>query len=392
MANQTAEKILLIENDPDMLELIARQTLLPSGYQVNIVSDSGSAIKQAIQWQPDLVMANLDLPGLSGKDLLVAFNSQGISTPVIVMTEKGKEQTVIQAFRLGASDYLLRPMRDTEISSCVERTMKQVRDLRARQELDEQLKKTNAELQRRVRELTIIFSVGRAVISVTDQRVLFEKIIEGMVAVSESDMGWLSLKDDTNKTFLLVSHRNLPEAWAKKVGQPLDDGLSNLVSMSAETLLIHGDPLSKFKISMLGKSAMVTPIKVQNEAIGLITVLRKSDRPFGQSEQTLSEAIADYASISLVNARLFRALAQNAETAQAGEKRKNQMLQAIRMEVQTLLQPAAYPLELMLGGKMGSLNDEQVKALSMINNAIKRLLASASQQPTQPLPKKNINS
>lgn len=375
-----------------MLELIARQTLLPSGYQVNIAPDSASAVKQALQWQPDLIMVNLDMPGLSGKDMLVAFNSQGISTPVIVMAGKGKEPDVIQSFRLGASDYLLRPMRDTEIISCVERVIKQVRDLRARQTLDEQLKKTNFELQRRLRELTTIFSVGRAVISITDQRILFEKIVEAVVAVSEADMGWLSLKDDASKSFVLTTQRNLPETWAKKVGQPLDDGLSTLVSMSAETLSIHGDPLGKFKISMLGKAAMVVPIKVQNEAIGLLTVVRKAERPFGQSEQTLNEAISDYASISMVNARLFRALAQNAETAVAGEKRKNQMLQSIRAEIQNLLQPVGYPLELMLGGKMGSLNDEQVKALTMINNSVKRLLASASQQPTQPLQTKNPNS
>ncbi len=384
MSPTPAEKILLIESNPDHIDLIARQTLTPMGFQVVVASDGASAIRQAIQFQPDLILADLKLPGLTGKDLLVAFNSQGISTPVIVMTEKGDEASVIQAFRLGASDYLLRPMRDTEVVSSVERAMKQVREARSRQQLDEQLKRTNMELQRRLKELTTIFGVGRAVMSITDQRVLFDKITEAVVSVAEADMGWLTLKDDASKTFLLVAHRNLPDAWGKKIGQPLDDGVSSLVAMSAESLSIHGDPLSKFKISMLGKSVMVVPIKVQQEAIGLMTVLRKTDRPFGQSEQTLLEAIADYASISLVNARLFRALSQAVEAAQTGEKRKFELLQKMHSEIQNSLQPAVYPIDLMLAGNMGALTPEQQQALQTIQGAVRRVLMAASQQATQP--------
>jgi len=61
----------------------------------------------------------------------------------------------------------------------VERALKQVRDGRVRQRLDMQLKETNQELQRSVRELTTIFAVGKAVLTITDQRVLFDKIVEG---------------------------------------------------------------------------------------------------------------------------------------------------------------------------------------------------------------------
>jgi GAF domain-containing protein len=166
----------------------------------------------------------------------------------------------------------------------------------------------------------------------------------------------------------------------------LDDGLSPLVAMSAETLAIHGQALQKFKISTLGKSAMVIPIKVQSETMGLLTVVRKTERPFGESEHTLSGAIADYASISMVNARLFRALAQSAEVAKAGEKRKNELLQNIRQEIQTSLTTALYPLDLMLGEKMGGLTPDQKQALTTMQTSMKKLITMVSQQITQPKP------
>ena len=384
MANTPSERILVIESDPDVSDLIARQALKPLGYQVSVAADSSNAIRQAIQLQPDVVIVNLNMPGLSGKDILVAMTSQGITTPMIVLSEAGKEPDVIHAFRLGASDYLMLPVREAEVVSCVERALKQVREVRAREKLDAQIKQTNAELQRRVKELGTIFSVGRAVISITDQRVLFDKIVEAITTVSEADLGWLTLKDDKKKSFILVSHRGLPEAWAKKLGQPLDDGLSSLVAMSAETLAINGQPLQKFKIAALGKAAMVVPVKVHNESIGLLTVVRKADRPFGDSEHTLSSAIADYASISMVNARLFRALAQNVDAAQAAAKHKNDMLQIVRQEVQSTLTTALYPIDLILGEKMGSLTPEQKQALSSAQTALKKLVMHVNQQITQP--------
>ncbi len=386
--NTSAERILLVESDPGIMELIARQALGPLGYQVQVVGDVNTAITQAAQSAPDLVMANLNLPGLSGKDLLVALTSQGLQMPVIVIAGQGQENQVIQAFRLGATDYLLWPARDAEVVSAVERVLKQVREGRARQRLDTQLKETNQELQHRVRELTTIFAVGKAVISITDQRVLFDKIVEGTVYVAEADYGWLLIRDDHSHNFILRAHRNLPESWARKLGGPLDDGISSLVALSGETLAIHGDPLKRFRVITLGNSAVVVPIKVQQEVIGLLVVVRKANQPFGSTTQSLLGAVADYASISLVNARLFRALEENVETARAGEKKQLEQLDEFQREMHSLLQVITYPVDLLLTGKMGQLSREQKEALQSAHASLQRAMqlcmANRTGQPTAP--------
>ena len=381
MINTSAERILLVESDPDIRDLIARQALQPLGYQVQVAEEASSAIQQAAQIAPDLVIVDLNLPGLSGKDLLVALNSQGLQIPVIVIAEKGQENKVIQAFRLGGTDYLVWPVRETEVVAAVERALKQVRESRARQRLDQQLKETNQELQRRVRELTTIFGVGKAVISITDQKILFEKIVEGMVYVAEADYGWLQLREERSKNFLLTAHRSLPDSWSKKMGQPLDDGISSLVALSGETLSISGDPLSRFKIAGLGKSAVVVPVKIRQEVIGLLTVVRKADKPFERNMLTLLEAVADYASISLVNARLFRALQEAADAAQGREKSKDEQLGSLRRQIDELARPVTYPVDLMLTGKMGELSKDQAQALKSIQAALQNLLQLVAADP-----------
>jgi CheY-like chemotaxis protein len=381
----SAERILLVESDPGIRDLIAHQALEPLGYQVQVAEDVNTALQYAARSAPDLVIADLNLPGLSGKDLLVALNSQGVQVPVIVIAEKGQENQVIQAFRLGGTDYLVWPVREAEVVAAVERCLKQGRESHIHHRLDLQLKETNLVFQRWVRELTAIFAVGKAGILSTDHNALFDKIVEGMVYVAEADYGWLLLRDDRSRTFLLASHRNLPDVWAKKLGQPLDDGVSSLVSLSGKTLAINGKALKRFKAASLGNSVLVVPIKIQQEVIGLLVVVRKADVIIERNIQTLLEAVADYTSVSLVNARLFRTLQERTDEAQAGEKANSEQLQAIRKELQSLYQLVTYPIGLLLAGKMGTLTEEQQQALKSTQSALQRSLQLiTAERHTQP--------
>lgn len=379
------DRILLVENDPEISDLIARQTLRSVGYRVEVVPDASSAIKRALQTPPDLIIADLNIPGLSAKDLLYALTSQGVNTPVLVIANKGQDHDIIQAFRLGAVDYIAWPSRDAEILSAVEHVLHRVQEGRDRQRLGQQVTEINHELQRTVRELTAIINIGKAVISITDQRILFQKIVDGAGQVAEANMAWLLVRDQKTKAFILTAQRGLPDVWAKKMNMPVDDGVSSLVAVSGETLAMAGAPLQQFRIANLGRSVCVVPIKVQSEVIGMLIVVRKEARPFNKTEQTLLEAVSDYASISLVNARLFKILNDTVQTARESERRQNAILEAVRSSVSEELKTAIYPVEVLLAGKSGPLSEEQKQALQTTRSALQRL-GRAAEKTTPPVP------
>ncbi|NPV55555.1 MAG: response regulator [Anaerolineae bacterium] len=338
--NNARDRILIVEPDPVISDLVGRQALAADRYQVVSAPDVNSAISKAIQTAPDVVLADLNLPGLSAKDLMVALTSQRLNIPVIVIGRKGAEMDIIQAFRLGAADYLLYPMRETEVVAVVERAMKSVHERREREQLSRQLQQTNQELQMRVRELTTIFSIGKAVTSLTDQSLLFDKIVEGAIKATQADLGWFVVREENGKNFLLAAHRNLPPSLAERIHQPWDDGISNLVAISGETLSIFGEPLKRFKMLNLGQSALIVPVKAQKQVIGVLCTMRKQAQAFNISEQHLVEATADYAAISLVNARLFRAVEERArslqgtaENAQLNERVLSELLSALKHEM-----------------------------------------------------------
>jgi DNA-binding response OmpR family regulator len=352
---------------------------------VDVVSDASSAIKRSVQTPPDLIISNLNLPGLSAKDLLIALSSQGVNTPLLVIAAKGQEQDIIQAFRLGAADYLLWPARDAEVLSAVERVLSRVHETRDRQRLDLKLSAVSQELQRRGRELAAVIHIGKAVISITDQRLLFQKIIDGLIQVSEAKIAWMLIRDEDNKQFLLAAQQGLPKVWAKKINMPLDDGISRLVALSGESLSISGEPLLRFRVANLGKSVCVVPIQIQREVIGMVVVVRQDPRPFEATEQALLEAISDTVSISLLNARLFRALNNSRQASKEGEKRQNALLESVRGSIAAELQPAIQNIDTLLAEKAGSLTEAQRQALQTVRTALQRL-ARAAKKATPPAP------
>jgi GAF domain-containing protein len=267
----------------------------------------------------------------------------------------------------------------------VERVLGRVHDLQDRQRLGLKLSEVNRELQSKVRELTAIINIGKAVISITDQRFLFQKIVDGALQVGDASIAWLLVREDESRGYLLSAHRGLPDAWARKMNLPLDDGISGLVALSGETLSVSGDPLLKFRVAGLGKSVCAVPIKIQKEVIGMLIAVRKDPRPFEKNEQTLLEAVADYASISLVNARLFRALNNAVQVSRESEKRQNAILETIRRSFTEDLRSAVHSIDLLLAGKAGNLSERQREALKTARAALQRM-ARAVEKTTPPIP------
>lgn len=383
--NQLQERVLLVEGDPEISDLISRQTLQPMGYQVKVCRDAPMAIQEAVKFAPDVAIVNLDLSGLSGKDLLVAFSSQGLAMPVIVIANEGMEWDVIQAFRLGASDYLNSPIREAEVVSAVERAMAQVRNSRDREQLARKVERTNTELQRRVRELTTILGIGKAVTSMADRHALFDKIIEGAVVVTEADKGWWLLREENSKIFKLSAQYNLPKSIVDKMNLPWDDGVSSLVVLSGESLSIYGPQIRRLKVARYGRSVLVVPVKIGKEIVGLLVVVREQPTPFSNSNKTLLEALADFASISLVNVKLFqtvehraRSLMLLADSARDRKKLKSDILHDLHINLQTSLTAIAHHLQVMAEDRNSPLDEQKMGSVRLIREELHQAEVVAS--------------
>ncbi len=308
------EKILVVDDDLDSLDLIGKQVLGASGYQVAMATDGGAAVQQAVTAQPDIVIVSMTLHGFSGKDFLSALKSQNFEQPVVVIVPQGGEQQALAAFRLGARDYLVRPIREAEVITVIDKLSAEIRLKKERGQLQQKVTQSAAELQERVKELDTLHKLGKAVTNLTDVGLLFNRLVETAMQMTGAEMAWMLLADEASKQTILFAAKNLPPTI--QLRQPWDDGLASLVMLSAEPLNISGAGMSQFKIAQLAKAALVMPIKARDQVVGVLTVANKSAKAFTENHQRLVSAITDYASIAVVNVRLFQALEQRARQMQ----------------------------------------------------------------------------
>jgi DNA-binding response OmpR family regulator len=104
-----AQKILIVEDDRFLRELIARK-LRNEGYEVIEAVDGEEGLKRAKEEKPDLILLDLILPGIDGFEVLAKIKEDPnlISNPVIILSNLGQREEVEKGLKLGAIDYLIK--------------------------------------------------------------------------------------------------------------------------------------------------------------------------------------------------------------------------------------------------------------------------------------------
>jgi signal transduction histidine kinase len=123
------------------------RALLPQGYLLEEASDGHAAISKIQEFHPDVIVSDINMPGIDGLTLLRQLNASPDAPLVVLITAHGSEDVVVQALRLGAYNYLAKPFEISELRVIVRNAVEQQRLLRENRGYVEQLQKTVAELR-----------------------------------------------------------------------------------------------------------------------------------------------------------------------------------------------------------------------------------------------------
>ncbi len=121
-------RILVVEDEPVMLMAIQLK-LKNDGYEVFAATDGREALKLIESKKPDLIITDILMPYTSGLELIgIVKSNPSYRTPIIVLSGLGEEATVLEAFELGADDFLTKPFNPVELSVRVKRLLKLVKN------------------------------------------------------------------------------------------------------------------------------------------------------------------------------------------------------------------------------------------------------------------------
>ena len=132
------EKILIVDDEEGMRRLLAR-VLAREGYQA-VAAESGAEAMRRIGGENfDLVITDIQMPGMNGLALLEELKSFDPALPVVVITAYGTVESAVQALRAGAYDYLTKPFETDEIKLTVAKALERERLLAENRYLQQEL-------------------------------------------------------------------------------------------------------------------------------------------------------------------------------------------------------------------------------------------------------------
>src|SRR5690242_10689532 len=104
------KKILVVDDEKDLAELVA-MNLQRNGYEAVTAHDGATGLDMARKLKPDMVVLDIMMPGLSGRDVTTALKQdrETANIPILMLTAKTEETDIIVGLSLGADDYVTKP-------------------------------------------------------------------------------------------------------------------------------------------------------------------------------------------------------------------------------------------------------------------------------------------
>jgi two-component system alkaline phosphatase synthesis response regulator PhoP len=116
---QMKEKILLVENEKDLRTALAHR-LEEEGYDVRSCENGTAGFEEALRKDVDLILLDLMVPGKDGFDVCRDLRQAGLTTPILMLSARGRLIDKVLGLKLGADDYVVKPFEMLELITRIE--------------------------------------------------------------------------------------------------------------------------------------------------------------------------------------------------------------------------------------------------------------------------------
>lgn len=287
--------MLVVDDEKHLLDVLC-EMLVQHGYEVVGFNSSPCALEELKEHDFDLLLSDLMMPDMDGVTFLKAALEIDPSLVAIIMTGQGTVQTAVEAMKLGAFDYLLKPFKLNTLLPVLTRAMHMRR-----------VRLENLQL----RETVAMTDLIQAVAVTLDPDTILEKVADAARQQCHADEVTVMVLTENAKELCVKVTRG--EGGGAVLGErvSIDKGIAGWVARHGETLNLTGkvdDPRFASLNPRAGiHSSISMPLTVGNKLVAVLNVnSTKSRRPFTVGQTKALSVLANVAAPALASAKLHR--------------------------------------------------------------------------------------
>ena len=304
------ERVLIVDDEESVRGLLGR-LCQREGYEVLLAENGARALQQLEVTPFDVAIVDLHLPDISGIDVLRRAKELNPSGEVIILTGFGDLETAVEALRLGAYDYLQKPLLNLHfVPLIIARALERRRLAQRNEQLVQDLQEANRKLeQRRNQQLRLISHIGQALAGGLRSRDVAQVLVQAILGSTACDGAGVLL---------------VPQAGVQ--GPLAVIGAQKVLSVRARRALLtatvaHLPPTQRFDSSEVVIHALpmesgeidderwrryeFDTLMARDNPLGVISLASHRDAPFGDDVLGIFRVLVTQGSIALENAHLF---------------------------------------------------------------------------------------
>ncbi|MFC1843383.1 HD domain-containing phosphohydrolase [Thermodesulfobacteriota bacterium] len=329
MGTEKLRKVLTVDDDEFVREILAAY-LEDSGYEVLQAENGRLGLETFRRERPDLVMLDLRMPEMDGLEVLGHITKESPDTPVILVSGMGTIGDAIKALKLGAWDYIAKPIHDMgvlehAVNKALERSEFIEQRKKYREHLEEEVKIRTAEVEERrlelekayndlqaeveVRneaekllhkinlELTMLSDCIHAVVRATAEQSLIQEVCRIIVEVGGYEMAWVGFAEqDIEKSVRPVAWMGNNNGFLETVKISWDDcdhgrGPTGTAIRTAEPVVnentCENPNITIWREELLKRgfnSSVALPLIYEEDVLGVLTIYAEKTEAFDKSE------------------------------------------------------------------------------------------------------------
>jgi len=282
---------LLVVDDEPQVRTVLKDALGESGFSVDVAADGESAILKARTTPYDIAICDLKMPGIDGLETISRIRQINPDIQFIILTAHGTLESAIESLRMGAFDFLQKPVVLKDLQFSIGRALE----------------------RRNLLERSALFDLSRTIFSTLDPDLLYGRLVQSAMEILRADDASLMLLGENRELYIARSTSSVVDTLTA-TRLALGERVAGRVAQQAEPALINDDVAGDRRFGGVPslrriRAAIVCPLTMRGELLGVLNVNRLSqEMPYTERDRQTAAIVSSLVALALGNARLHKEL------------------------------------------------------------------------------------